>query len=90
MRSNEAVSQRKRRAVLLGEEFREKSEMYTEFLDALSKRLDPVQMAVIHEFKARVEEYERCVTRIQLNGLSIQECIEEYASSMGQEERSAS
>lgn len=90
MQSNEAVSQRKRRAVLLGEEFREKSEMYTEFLDALSKRLDPVQMAVIHEFKARVEEYERCVTRIQLNGLSIQECIEEYASSMEQEERSAS
>lgn len=59
MQSNEAVSQRKRRALLLGEEFHEKSEMYTEFLDALSKRLDPVQMAVIHEFKARVEEYER-------------------------------
>ena len=96
MESNEAVlqakkaEQRKHRAIMFGEEFHEKSEMYSEFVNALFERLDPVQMAVIHEFRERIEEYERCVAKIKLNGLSVQECIDEYASFKEQEERSAS
>ena len=91
MQSNEAVSktkkteQRKRKAIMLGEEFNEKSEMYSEFVNALSKRLEPVQMAVVNGFKDANEQYERCVAEINLNGLSIQECIDEYASYIEQE-----
>jgi len=47
-------------------------------------------MAVIHEFQERIEEYERCAAKIKRNGLSIQECIDEYASFTEREERSAS
>lgn len=59
-------------------------------MNAITKRLDPVQIAVVHGLRDVIEQYERCIAEIALNGLSIQECIDEYASFIEQEERSAS
>lgn len=90
MHSTETVSQRRSRAIMFGEEFYEKRALYTEFFNALSERLDPVQIAVILAFKERIVEYERCVADIIASGFSVDECMKAYDMHLAQTERSAS
>lgn len=90
MHSTETVSQRRSRAIMFGEEFYEKSALYTEFLNALTEKLDPVQIAVVLAFKEKIEEYERCVSDIRASGFSVDECMKAYDMYVAQAERSAS
>lgn len=80
MQNTETVSQlnREKKAILLGEEFLEKSDYLGEYYNAVMDRCDPVQRSIIHTLREHVEQYERCVAKITSNGFTIQECVDIY------------
>lgn len=82
MHSEETVSQskgmklsRQKKAVLLGEEFKETSTRLGEYYNCLMEKCDPVQQVIIHNLREMIEEYEQCVAKIAADGFTIQECI---------------
>ena len=85
MENNETVSQseepRKKTAILLGEEFRETGDKCSEYMFALYKRLDPVEMSIIEKVKSLTEEYEQCIAKILLKGFTLDECLFAYLDS---------
>ena len=81
METNETVSQRKKTAILLGEEFRETGDECAKYMLALYKRLDPVEMSIIEKVKSLTEEYEQCVAKILLKGFTLDECLFAYLDS---------
>lgn len=82
METNEAVSQsekkRNKTAILLGEEFKEISNQCSEYMLALDKRLDPVEMSIVEKVKSLTEEYEQCIAKILLKGFTLDECLFAY------------
>lgn len=80
MQDKETVSQsnREKRAVMLGEEFLEKSSYLGNYYNAVMEKCDPVQQVIVRGLRERVEQYERCVAEIIANGFTIQECIDIY------------
>ena len=84
METNEAVSQseeqRKKTAILLGEDYSEASRIFTEFENALFSRLDPVEIAVIHAYRNKFEQYEQSIENIISKGFSLDECLRAYSN----------
>lgn len=80
MQSTETVSQlsREKEAIMLGEEFLERSNYLGNYYNAVMDKCDPVQQTIIHALREHVEQYERCVAKIMANGFTIQECVDIY------------
>jgi hypothetical protein len=92
MHSTETVSQaagsakeqsRKRKAILLGEEFCESNRIFSEYYHCLMEKCDPVEQAIILNLKEVVENYERCIAKILISGFTIDECMKAYTEGGG-------
>lgn len=78
LRSAKSQLNREEKAAMLGEEFLETSSYLGNYYNAVMKRCDPVQQAVIYALREHVENYERCVAKIISDGFTIQECLDIY------------
>lgn len=84
METNEAVSQseeqRKKLAIILGENYAEASKAFKEFENALFSRLDPVQIAVVEAYCTKFERCEQSIENITSKGFSLDECLRAYSN----------
>jgi hypothetical protein len=70
---------RRKKALLLGNDYSEADRIYSEYYNCLMEKCDPVERSIIRNLKWVIENYERCVAKIQISGFSIDECMKAYA-----------
>ena len=74
---------RKRKAILLADDFEEASGNLTEYYSCLMEKCDPVEQVIIRNLKESFARFERCIQQIYKNGFTIQECLDAYAAEKG-------